>query len=484
MKKPLLIKIMVVFGALGVYSCSPNQLAQTGEYDDLYFTSADRNAVAVQTGAVATQPSRSAVSESDFKRNGEINYEQENFSSKTVNPDYISRYNAQNSEAPISADDQNFTSDEFTDNDQEYFVEDYNANNNNELNRNTARNAGFNNYYGRGMGMGMGMGMMGMGFYDPFMMGMYDPFMMGMYDPFMMGMYDPFWRSRMFMRPGIHVGIGFGMGFGWNRWNRWGMGGMGFYDPFWGPGFYNPWSPWGMGWGMGGFNRGIMYTNIHNYYYDGNSPMRNTRTVVSGPRASRNALVGATTTPMRSRATTNETVGRRTETASAATAQRQASTLQNNYYNRSRSYITEQPVGRSASEINSRNADRTTVSRAETVRRDADYYSSNRNVTRPGTEYNRNSTPARGEQYRTSSPNRGNTQYRTTSPSRSNTDYYRSAPSRSSSPQYNAPSRSSTPQYRSAPSTSPSRSSGSFGGGGFSSPSRGSGGGGGIPSRR
>src|SRR5690606_34051830 len=78
MKALYTIKVFTVaFAALLVSSCSPDQIAQTSEYDDMYFTAHDRTLTAsTQTVPYTGQQSRSR---------------EEDYSSKTVNPEYIAR---------------------------------------------------------------------------------------------------------------------------------------------------------------------------------------------------------------------------------------------------------------------------------------------------------------------------------------------------------------------------------------------------------
>ncbi|MDQ3393279.1 MAG: hypothetical protein M3512_04090 [Bacteroidota bacterium] len=441
MKNQLVYIMLIAFGGVGFISCSQNQLAQNKEYDDLYYTSADRKAE-VEAQPIAHRGAASGYSDQNFRKNGALAYEEENFSARKVNPDYISRYNVAEDDIII----------EEVGEDGEYFVENYDQ----QQRSGTPNNIRNNNYYGRGYN---NFG------YSPFN----DPFMMGYYDPFMM---SPFMGPR-FMRPGIHMSFGMSFGFG----NAWGMGmydpfwghgynnpyrmGMGMYDPFWGGGFY---SPWGMGmnsYNMGynrGYYNGMAYNN---YYRDGNSPIRNTRTVVSGPRMSRSAIAGAGTTGVRSRTSERNSVNQRSSATTSRANARQASDLQSsNYYSRTNRNVTEQAVSRSAAVSSRRSIDGAAYSRNNDINTSANQRTNQYRTAPAGTNYNRSTAPAR-TQTRTTSPS--NNSYRT-APSRSNDQQYRSAPS--------APSRST--QQRTAPSSAPSRSNSTYSP--SSAPSRSSGG--------
>jgi len=120
----------------------------------------------------------------------------ENFSSKNVNPEYLSRYGQLNTS---SAED------------VVYFEENQSTGTNSTPDidvYNSFRVSNFNSGWGNS---GWGNASFNFGF-SPFGMGMMgmNTFGMGM-SPFGMGMFDPFWGSGFGFRPG------FNMGFGWGR---------------------------------------------------------------------------------------------------------------------------------------------------------------------------------------------------------------------------------------------------------------------------
>jgi hypothetical protein len=471
--------------AIFLGACSQGNYTQSsGEYDDMYFTSRDRTRnlpVNTFNQTSQTTPNNTTTWNWDTE-------EQESFSSKNVNPDYISRYS--NSSDQV---DQNSNQDE-------YFVENPTRNN-----LSTARNQNsptiVNNYYGNaGFGGFGGFGAPGM-FYDPWMWGggsmfMHDPWMWGhagFYDPWMM-------RRSRWMRPGWNVG------FGWNSWGgsfiNMGYGAGWGHDPFWG---------WNRPMGIGFYDPWMVNRSFHHGYNagfnDGFWTGRNTGSVTPitrGRRYSSNSIVGVnnraeiynannTTTSRRSGSVTTNSVnsdGRQYDTGS----RRDYSATQNEYHDRSRSNVTRSTATTNGRSDYSRTNNE--FSRAREYNRDnssvntrSSYGRSNVDNARNSNSYNAsprseenrfNSRPSRGgssEYYRSNTERGSSPSY--SSPNRSSSPSY-SSPSRgSSSPSYSNPGRSSSPSY-SAPgrSSSPSFSSPSSGssGGSFSSPSRSSGG--------
>src|SRR5690606_37441398 len=86
MKALYTIKIFIAAFAVLFSSCSPNQIAQTGEYDDMYFSAADRAALKNATASAESAP---AAYESNEQRN---EYD-ENYDTRTTNPEYIASQN-------------------------------------------------------------------------------------------------------------------------------------------------------------------------------------------------------------------------------------------------------------------------------------------------------------------------------------------------------------------------------------------------------
>ena len=127
-------------------------------------------------------------------------FEQENFSSRNVNPDYIARYQTESTEGVdevVYFDEAIDENGESTGNIDAY---------NNFRVSGSGNNSNFNSSSAFNMGFGMGMGMMspfgmGMGMMSPFGMGM------GMMSPYGMGgFYDPFYSPWGF-RPGFNMSI-------------------------------------------------------------------------------------------------------------------------------------------------------------------------------------------------------------------------------------------------------------------------------------
>ena len=242
MKNLLATLTLGLSGVVLFTACAPDQYAQKGEYDDLYFNSSDRTTVAVTK---LNDPQKAA-----YDREGSYVY-QEEVASKNFNPDAV--------------DVNRYTSDNNTEEAQgEYYrTEEERALDNNQFNGAQANYASFGNpafNRARMWNDPFFNPMWGGGFGNPYWnsMAFYDPF----FDPFMMGPmgFDPFWGpgAGFGFRPGFNVSVGFGFGFGnafafgnpwgWNRWNRWGrFGGFGgytagFYDGLF---FGNPYNRFG-----------------------------------------------------------------------------------------------------------------------------------------------------------------------------------------------------------------------------------------------
>ncbi|NVK48633.1 MAG: hypothetical protein HWE09_02615 [Cyclobacteriaceae bacterium] len=429
MKKIQIIISSVLIGSVALSACSTSQVASTSNTDNLYFMASD--ARIASTYAV---PNNNPESFEQIETLQDI--PDESFSSRNVNPEYLARYSADNTETG----DEVVYFDEYAENNPtEGDIDAYNnfrVNNNN----NTAFNSGFNT----GLSFSMGF-MMGTGF-----------------NPWIPGFYDPFWGwgSGWGYRPGISVNIGFGWGFG------------GFYNPFWGPrfgwgGFYDPfWGPsyaWGYpGWGMPIYPGRPIYVLPGGEYGD--------RRLVRGARPTRGAsLAGASLSGNRASAVLPNTsraqarrdaVNNRSLVSSdrSRVPARDFSSSQSDYYNSGRSRIANSSA--------TRNTSSAVLDRSSSVR-------------------NRSAMPSarpsgRSVNTRTYSPSRGMNGYnsRSVSPSYSN----RTSPSynRSTSPSRNynggsntrtySPSRSSSPSQMSIPSRSSSgggsmRSSGGGGGG-------------------
>ena len=458
MKKIAFISASALLCTSVLVSCTSNKMAVNSFDDNLYFMSADvkkatENAVANNQPATFQNLASSTV------------VPQENFSSKNVNPEYLSRYGQLNTasgeDVVYFEENQSATGTSTPDIDiyNTFRVSNFNSGWGNTGWGNSAFNFGYSPF---------GMGMMGM---SPFGMGM-----MGM-SPFGMGMYDPFFNPGWGMRPGFNLGFNMGMGWGrpmfypFNPYMGWGGG---FYDPFWGG---NTWgSPWG---------RPIL-VNGPIIILPGNE--NGGRNVVYGARPSRGSsmsnggggVIESTGTPNTARAQARENAAnangasprRLVSTESPRSASRDFSTSQNDYYS----------SGRSRVESNTRNVNSAASSRGDVAPSRSSAQSARPSAAPSSTGRGYNSDPntnsygSGATRSTNSSPsyNRAtgssNGATRSTSYGRSESNGYNSgsAPSRSSSnsSSYSAPSRSSSGASYSAPSRSSSGSSSSSSSGG------------------
>lgn len=188
------------------------------EDDDMYFTSKDRakQELTVRSNRTAKEQKSNTVDERT--EDTSIN-PTDSYSARNINPEYISRSQSDAEET----DESGYFSDSYAPiSVNKNLYNDYSTNN--QYSPYYGYNNGFNpyNYYG-----GYGMG----------------------------GMYSPYSMMGMGFRPGLSIGMGYGMGSMYNGWYGsmgYGMGGMyGMYDPFWGSsmmysGMYGMYSPWGM----------------------------------------------------------------------------------------------------------------------------------------------------------------------------------------------------------------------------------------------
>ncbi|WP_255590573.1 MULTISPECIES: hypothetical protein [unclassified Algoriphagus] len=450
MKKFSKILTPAVIGTFILASCSTSQMASRGETDNLYFMASDAKLVsqyAVQNNRPETFQEFDALS----------NVPDESFSSRNVNPDYLSRYQSES----VETGDEVVYFDEF------------------EGQQNSGNIDAYNNYRVGGANTSP--------FSNPsinFNMGL----MYG-FNPWGFGFFDPFWGPGWGFRPGFNVNLGFGWGNPfYGPFGR--PFGMGFYDPFWGPGFGPRFGGWGFpGYAWGGYpGWGIpVYAGNPIYVLPG-SEFSN-RGVVRGARPTRGAgLAGAgfdrassAALPSTARAEARRNVLNQNRglvgSDRARSTSRDFSSSQNDYYNSGRSRVSTSRVG-------ARSASSPALDRSSSIRTRSAMPSARPTMRSYGNTNSRSSM----DNYRrpSSSPSYG----RSSSPS-----YNRSAvPSRSASPSYNrgssgtnsrsvyTPSRGSSGGSVSVPSRSSSggggmSSGGSRGGGGGSSSSSGSRGG-------
>ncbi len=260
------MKALTKYAALalvaGLWSCTSTKLAQQsqGEYDDLYFTSKDREQ------ALTASASSSSLQYDQMDQADDASAPQ------NANPDYVA-----------------------TDNRRQ-----------NDRNGDTYNNAGetyYDDSYADRRRFGSIRPSVASGvysspaYYDPFFSPYgYDSFhARNAYSSFY---YDPFFSYRPYwgFRPGVSISISYntwGRPWGWNSWgydpwgyNAWNSWG---YDPFWGGGYgygpvvYNNF--YGGGWG-GGWNR-PWYGGGNTYII--NNGRDNTATRNYGPRGSRSS---------------------------------------------------------------------------------------------------------------------------------------------------------------------------------------------------
>jgi len=439
--KTYVTKFTLGLASVGLLSaCATGQMAQTTEYDDLYFSASDRTTVEFTK---LNDPKKA-----EYQR-GSYVYEEQSFSSKNVNPEYVARYNNAGNEQSLPQDDNALN--------DEYYVEEFERQGAGELDQPRV----VNNFYGMG---GMPFSTFGNpafnrwgGFYDPFMM-----------DPFMM---DPFFGPAAFgpgfgFRPGFNVG--FGAGFGWNR--PFGFGNAWGFHPWRDP-FFRPWgfrNAYAMGfyngfYGAGLWNRpGVVVINNNNDVLGVNRRRvnygRNTQRVSRASVADRN-VTRARTRGSVDRSAATRARGVRDGISNGRTrSSRDFTRSQNEYYSRSRvgsrsaqssrAYRSATPASRSSRSYSSSEATR--GSRSGT-------YSRSRS-TSPSRSYSRGSYGSSG---RSSGYSRGSY-----GGSRSSGSYSRGRSSGRSSGSY---SRGSYGGSRSSGSYSRGSSSGSSRGGGRSS---------------
>src|SRR5690606_25040946 len=93
------IRFLGAIAVLGLASCSTNYSALKGETDDLYFMAADAK--------VATEFAVQNNNRENFKQLEQINAEEyvpENFSAKNVNPEYLAKYQSQDTDSDEGTD--------------------------------------------------------------------------------------------------------------------------------------------------------------------------------------------------------------------------------------------------------------------------------------------------------------------------------------------------------------------------------------------
>jgi len=255
--------------AAGLWSCTSTKVAQQtqGEYDDLYFTSKDREQ------ALTASASSSSVQYDQMDRADDASAQ------PNANPDYVTtdnrRQNNRNADTYNAGDT--------------YYDDSY------------ADRRRFGNIR---PSVAAGGVYSSPAYYDPF----FSPYGFDSFharNAYSSFYYDPFFSYRPYwgFRPGVSISIAYNT---WGRpwgWNSWG------HDPFWGggPWGHNAWNAWGHDpfWG-GGFGYGPGFYSVNNFYGGGwggwNRPWNgggntyiinnngdNTATRNFGPRGSRSA---------------------------------------------------------------------------------------------------------------------------------------------------------------------------------------------------
>ncbi len=234
--------------AAGLWGCNQGQIAQKGEYDDLYFSAKDRDQVL--TASASQEP---------MKYNNQR--VEDNQDQQDVNPEY-SNQNVQQNRRQSQYDN--------TQAGDTYYDENYTANQDRRFG-NIRPNY---NYTNTGGGY-----VSNYSYYDPFFSDtFYDPYFAR--SPYYYDNYYSYGPAVIY-RPRVTVVVGpswgwggyYGGGWGWNRWNRgWG----GWNDPWGYSAWNNPYcgyGPWGgyygnyygggNGWyGNGGWNRGDYGNNV------------------------------------------------------------------------------------------------------------------------------------------------------------------------------------------------------------------------------
>ncbi len=403
MKNTLLIKtIASLFMAIGFWSCTPlEKMAQNNtEYDDLYYTTADRKASAELSASNSTDVNTNKVN--DNSDNPIMTFDNQN-----ANVDYIDRYQDSRLYGGNS-----------------YGAETY-YNPNYMSNANVPVVGYANPYANNAWGMNSWNSPWGMNSWN-----------------------NPYRRSGFNM----NMGFGFGSMMGMNSWNNpWAMNawnnpyGMNAWNDPWGYNSFNTWnSPWGMNawnspWGWGGATRVIVLNNNNT---------RNTQVASAyyGPRynsgsanviASENGRIRVRQS--RTSVPTNgggEVGGRPTGTDGKPALN---------------TGVTSQPR---YGTTRSREASTTNNQENGVYIPNTRTQNNNVNSATPNTNTRTN------QNYRSNTPTRGSSPtYRSTTPTQNSSPTYRSTtPTQNSSPTYRSttPTQNSSPTYRS---TTPSRSS-------------------------
>jgi hypothetical protein len=470
MKNFHVLTTSLILSTLALASCSTNKMASTAAQDNLYFMASDTKMS--RSNAV---PNNKPESFQNLSTINSDSFEQENFSSRNVNPDYIAKYQSESK----SVDEETVYFEEGTESAPNIDVY------NNYYSAAPGSFGGFNNSFNSGLGFGgfgspFGFGMNAFG--SPFGMGMNgfgSPFGYGMGGFGMGGFGGPFgFGPRMSMS--MNMALNFGSPWMGNS-MFYGMPMMGFGMPM--MGFGMPM----MGYGFG-FNRfpgyAMGFPNFGNQIYVLPGGEYSSRGASVGVRPSRgasfagaayrpnvnSAAIPSTARAQARNAALNNSSSSRTSSGNETSraSSRDFSTSQNDYYSNSRSRVATDPTRN----VNSPAADRSGATRSRSAMPSANPSNVNSNTRTSTGSIN---APSRSSSSTSPSYNRSNASpsYNRSTASPSYNRSSTSTPSRSSSgtSNYNAPSRSSSGR-----STLSAPSSSSFGTSGYSAPSRSSGG--------
>lgn len=443
MKKLPLIPASLLIGTLVISSCSTNKLATNSVDDNLYFMASDVK--------LATQYAVENNNPQSFKNiSEEPALAEENFSSRNVNPEYISRYqateNATTSEDGVVYFDEGAQEQTVTGNINAY--DNYSA----------AGNGSGTNSPNINFNFGLGFG--------------YSPFGWGM-SPYMGLNYG--WG---FM-PGFSVGLGFGWGYPMFPSYGWG------YPMYPNYGWGYPMYPMYPGYGYPVYPGYPSYVLPGGEYGDrrvvyGARPTRGSSITNTGVRSSQAGIMPSTARAQArgNSATVNSSARRLVSSENSRVATRDFSSSQNDYYNSNRGRVTTTRNTNSAASdrtVNTRSRSSIPSARPSVTNssgNDIRNYASPSRSSNPsinnrtsspsynrGTipSYNRNSTPSYNNRSTSPSYNRGSSPSynRSVTPSRSNDN----------SPTFSAPSRTSGGSSFSTPSRSSGGSSGGSTGG-------------------